>query len=126
MDFDDFLAQEALARGEADSRVKEAQILGVGDYFLREAHGIRIYGEILDAAALLLNGREEADLDEDELAEYKDTQESYKEPGLRFYRFTRCFSHMCPRGEMSDIHLSTVTRKLTQEEFLAAKKAGWL
>ena len=123
-DIDDFFAQEAQARAEADSHIKEEQILKAGDFFLREAHGFNIYGIVLDPTALLLRERPLEALDEEERAEYEDTKASYEEPHMRFYRFTSCFSKVCPRGELGDTHLSTV-RKITEAEFLTAKKAGW-
>jgi len=125
MDIDDFFKAEAEAREVADSQVRPEQNLQPGDFCIRETHGIRIYSEILDAAQHLLRGRQEADLDEEERAEIEDTRSSYQDPHMRHYRFTRSFSRMCPRGELGDIHLATVGRKLTREEFEKARFAGW-
>jgi hypothetical protein len=129
MDIDDFFKSENEAREAADSQVSQVspeQHLQAGDFCVRAAYGIRIYSEILDAAQSLLKDRDPADLDEEELAEIEDTRSSYQEPHMRFYRFTRSFSKACPRGELGDIHLSTVGRKLTQAEFETARKSGWV
>lgn len=122
---DDFFAAEEAARQHADSTVQGHQELAPGDFFVREHAGIRIYGEILDAATQLLNGRAIVDLEDEEIDEYDDTMDLYRAPHMRFYRFTRSFSQLCPKGELGDIHLSSVSRKITAEEFKAAKEAGW-
>jgi hypothetical protein len=124
-DLDAFFAQEAQARQQADGNVHTQQILQPGDFFVRQFSGLTIYGEILDAATHLLQGRSVVDLEDEELEEYNDTMDTYQAEHMRFYRFTRSFSQVCPRGELGDIHLSTVTRKITAEEFQAAKAAGW-
>jgi hypothetical protein len=122
---DDLFAAEALNRQAADENVKPDQILAKGEFFLREAHGFQIYGEILDVGDLLLDGRNLADLDEDEREEYDEEAAVYAQPHMKFYRFTKSHSKLCPHGELGDIHLSTVTRKLTRQEFQAAKTRGW-
>ena len=126
MDTDDFFQAEIEAREAADSRVRPGSDLQPGDFCLRETHGIRVYSEILDAAQHLLDGRKESELDEDELAEFEDIRSSYQEPHMRYYRFTKSYSRMCPRGELGDLHMATVERKLTREEFETARKAGWV
>lgn len=123
---DDFIEAEAENAARANARVKPEQILKPGDFCVRTAHGIRIYSEILDAAEHLRAGREPSAIDEEELDEIKDTRSIYQEDHMRFFRFTRSFSGVLPEGELGDIHLSTVGRKLTKDEFEAARKAGWL
>ena len=122
---DDLFAEEAANRQAADENVKPHQILNAGDHFLREAHGFKIYGEVLDVRTSILAGRDEAELDDDEREELDDEARVYAEPHMQFYRFTKSYSVICPRGELGDIHLSTVEKKITVEEFEAAKKRGW-
>jgi hypothetical protein len=122
---DDLLAEEEQNRLAADENVRPEQLLEAGDFFLRLAHGIRIYGKILDVGEFYLDGRTVDALDEDEREEYDEEVAQYKQPHMRFYRFTKCYSQACPSGELGDIHLSTVTRKLTAGEFEAAKKTSW-
>jgi len=127
MDLSELFRSENEARQIADSKVAPEQVaLKPGDFCVRVAHGITIYSEILDAANLLLNGRQVNDLDEDELEEYQDVLDSYKEEALKHYRFTRSYSYLCPQGELGDIHISTVHRIITKEEFLAAQCKGWV
>jgi hypothetical protein len=122
---DDLFAAEEAARQRADSTVQGHQDLAPGDFFVRECEGIRIYGEILDAATHLLKGRVVLDLDDEEIEEYNDAMDLYQAQHMRFYRFTRSFSRVCPKGELGDIHLSSVGCKITAEEFQAARDAGW-
>ena len=124
-DLEDFFKAEAEAQEAANGRVRPEQNLQPGDFCVREKFGIRIYSEILDAAQHLLGGRDEATLDEEDRADIEDTRNSYQEHCMRFYRFTRSFSRACPRGELGDIHLATVGRKITREEFEMAQKTGW-
>lgn len=121
----DFFADEVTNRQAADENVRPSQILSHGDFFLREYHGFRIYGEVLDVGGVLLNGQQLSSLSEEEREEYDDGVAQYAQPHMRFYRFTKCYSVACPRGEMGDVHLSTVVQKLTTEEFLTAKAKGW-
>jgi len=124
-DIDDMFEQEEANRLVADSLVLKDQILQPGDYCVRVARGINIYSEILDAAECMLAGRNSADIDEEELEEINDTRATYAEPHMRFYRFTKSYSKACPHGELGDIHLATVARKLSREEFETARKLGW-
>ena len=122
---EDFFKAEDAARKKADSRFHPWQNLQPGDFCVRETSGIRVYSAILDAVQHLLEGREEATLDEADRVDIEDTRSSYQEHCMRFYRFTKSYSRVCPRGELGDIHLSTVGRKLTQDEFEKARKDGW-
>lgn len=123
-EIEQFFATEERNRLEADSKVQETQILHPGDYGFMSRYGIRIYFEILDEAETILRGRTVEELEEEELEELRCSV--YQEPHMKFYRLTRSFSKVCPRGELGDIHLSMVTGKLTKDEFEAARKTGWL
>lgn len=120
-----FFKQEEEAQNAANARVTPAQMVEPGEFCVCGEEDFRVYSEILDPAASLLGDRDLDSLDEDERAEYDDTRALYAEPHMRFYRFTRSYSVACPRGELGDRHLATVLRKLTKEEFEAARKAGW-
>lgn len=86
----------------ADARTRRwQQEIKPGDYFRRPTeHGFYIYGLILE-------------------------ENNPREPGLENYRLSKCYSAVCPYGEMGDIHVSTIEKLLTEEEFLAAQKRGW-
>lgn len=119
--------QEIAARKAADERVDPEQVaLRPGDFCARVAHGIVIYSEILDAAAHLLGDRALEDLDEDEKEEYESVRDSYTEEHMKNYRFTRSYSSLCPNGELGDIHVSTVSRVISQKEFQSAKNRRWV
>jgi len=123
---EDLFEKEIEARKAADEQVEtEQSSLEPGDFCVRYAHGLAIYSEILDAATLSLRGRRLEDLDEDEREEYEFVRTSYQDEHMRNYRFTRSYSCVCPQGELGDIHVSTVSRCLTHEEFIAAKNNGW-
>lgn len=101
-DFDDFMEQERRAAARADAGVADWQSsVKKGDYFVKgSGAGIPVYGEILR------NGR--------------------KGGQLQHYRFSRCYSAYCPEGEMGDIHVSTIEKVLSKDEFNAAKAKGWM
>ena len=93
---------EALEKAveEADARVQDWQrSIRVGDYFVRSTpYGFPIYCEVLG---------------------------EYEEEHLKNFRFCRCYSIVCPDGELGDVHISTAERKITKEEFEEAKRRGW-
>ena len=70
-----------------------------GDYFYK-AHeaGISIYGEILRV---------------------------YKNKNMNGYRFVKAYSIACPKGELGDIHISTIEKILSNAEFEDARKRDW-
>jgi hypothetical protein len=59
--------------------------------------------------------------DEEELAYVRDL---YASPHMVGFRAGRHYSAIVPEGE-GDIHVSTVLCKITQEQFDAARAAGW-
>jgi len=86
--------------------------LEIGDFFIREAHGFFIYGEVLDPITTE-NPEERA---------YE--IERRNQPHMKHFRFTRCFSPMCPHGELGDVHVSTVTLK-SASMFERCQEAKW-
>lgn len=118
-DMSEILAEEQAAQDEADERVRPWQAdLKVGDKFVKYAHGLVIFGEVLDP----VEEERKAGADEDEV-EY--TRELYSEPHMQNYRMCRCFSVTCPNGEMGDVHISTIGAVITNDQFEDARKAGW-
>ncbi len=88
----------------ADNKIQSWQaLIRLGEYFIRKTNlGFDIYGQILN--------------DPEEVKRSKYTQN---------YRFARCFSTACPAGELGDIHVSTIERILSKEEFDQARRSGW-
>lgn len=80
-----------------------------GDYFLsrRPEFGITIYGEVVTEASD---------------ASDKRTMDHLRARG---YVFGKCFSEECPQGELGDTHITVITRKISREDFLKAKAAGF-
>ena len=101
-DLEDLFEQMRQDQQAADSRVEDWQRqIKPRDYFRRYSpHGFYIYGEVLEEA-------------------------EPRFPGLENYRLCRAYSVAYPRGEMGDIHVSTVEKILTEEEFEEARKRGW-
>ena len=88
------------ARKAADARVAPWQAeLKRGDLFMaRSGEGFPVFGEVL---------------------------ETYREKRLQHYRFCRCWSEVCPEGELGDVHVSTVVCKVGPELFERLRKEGW-
>ncbi len=98
--------EEAQARIEeamraADARVRPWQaVIEPGEFFVTVAEdGLVIFGQVL---------------------------EGYADARLRHYRFCRCYSVACPEGELGDVHVSTIWRLISREEFESAHQAGWV
>lgn len=98
---------------DAATRVQPWQSeLKPGDYYLRLVQEgdvvIAVYGEILEP-------------------EYdpEDGPNLYNTPSMRDYRFSRSFSVGCPSGELGDVHVSTVGKKLSPTQFNLAAQWGW-
>jgi len=117
---DEFFMLENKAREEANKQVTVEQAeIKPGDFCIRHAQGFTIYCEILDPLTSILQGRQLEELDEEERAECEYLQASYQEENMRHYRFVRAYSIACPKGELGDIHISTVKNKISKEEFFA-------
>ena len=101
-DLDDFFEYEDRNRKAADARVQDWQkALGPGDYFARDPGlGFDIYGEILKPDG------------------------PYTGP-MEHYRFCRAYSVACPMGELGDVHVSEIDRKLSRGEFEIARAREW-
>jgi hypothetical protein len=114
---DDLLRAIDEARRNADSRVLDFQKnLKPGDlcvsYYAEEC--MFVFHEVRDP----LDG-----IEEPEERDY--LRESYADPNMRHYRFSRSYSVLCPEGELGDIHVSTVSLVIPVNVWEACKKSGW-
>lgn len=111
---EDFFSEERENQEAAALKIPSwAGSIKAGDFFVRK---VDVYGETLTIWSEVLP----ASSDEDE--------EGNEIPGTyegTAYRFTRSFSAVCTTGELGDVHISTVERLITREEFQAARAAGW-
>ena len=108
---DDMIADIQADGKAADARVEQWQTeLADGDCFMRivDAWGetVTIYCEIVPL-------------------EYEEDRLLHADPHMKNYRFCRCFSRMCPDGELGDVHISTISAKLSRKAFEEAQAAGW-
>jgi len=92
---------------EADSRVQPWQAeIKPGDLYMQDTeYGFQIFGNILKPKG--------------------EGSEIYNEPHMKYYRLVNAYSVACPDGEMGDVHVSSVTRKITEWEFELAKDFKW-
>ncbi len=110
--------QEALAVAveAANTRVQPWQRqLSVGNYFLSysEDASLFIFGEVLDP------------LDSSDPEEREFQRQTWSQPHMAGYRFTKCYSEVVPEGEYGDTHISTVLKILPEADFLKFKEANW-
>jgi hypothetical protein len=109
-DIDDFFKEIAENRNAADAQVEPWQAdMKVGDHFVRivdMGEPIVIYGVI-------------------EESPYEEDTEHYEQPHMKHFRMTRCFSVMCPEGEIGDTHVAVMSKKLSPTQFELAREMGW-
>ena len=111
---EEMMAYMEKSREAADANTDPVQAsLNIGDFFIRTAQDIIIYGEICDPV----------DGDSEEERDYQ--RRVYEAPHMKLYRFSKCYSPVCPDGEYGDIHLSTVELKISSEMFQRCKDADW-
>ena len=111
--FEDLLGALNKDRDAADARVTSAQMDIHPGSFVEIDHGdLMVY-------AMILSPDHGCTSDE----ESEDCRELYAQPHMRGYRFSKAYSEMCPHGELGDIHVSTVTRVITKEEFYNSIRA---
>lgn len=74
-----------------------------GDHFAYVHHsGVPIFGEVIEST------------------EYE--EDSARENG---FIFGRCYSELCPNGELGDTHVTHITHKVSKEDFERARANGW-
>lgn len=103
--FEDMMADLGKAMKAADSQVNPTQSkVKPGDYLLNFRYGpdLPIFGEVLEC--------------DDPI---------YKEPHMKNYRFTKCYSQACECGEYGDVHISEVDAVLDPLLFSWYAKHGW-
>ena len=66
-----------------------------------------------------------ADGGEEDLLVFGEVLEGYAEARLQHYRFCRCYSVVCPEGELGDVHVSTVLCRISRQFFEQMRAAGW-
>jgi hypothetical protein len=114
--FDDLLQALDRAGKKSDEVAGDrGRLFPPGGFFARLAPeaGVVVYGEILDPLA-------GADPEERDFL-----RGTYGAPHNRNVRFSRCFSKICPEGEMGDTHVASMNVVLTAREFTKAKKLAW-
>lgn len=111
----------------ANRAAADANVLGwqaqakPGDKFIRmAAGGAIVFGEVLETP---VEEDEDEDLTLDELAEEDKRKDA--PPVVNHYRFSKCYSHCCPKGELGDIHVSTIAKIISEAGFEAARNEGW-
>ena len=123
--FEDMMEAERKAREAADARVRPWQLKSrAGDILVSDpGHGFPVFHEILDNEKIVKeNLRKYGDDYEDEGIYVLDT---YSQPHMENYRFTRSYSVVVPEGEYGDIHLSIAIGKVSREVFGELKKNGF-
>ena len=115
--FEDMIEAEQNAREAADARVQSwQQECRAGDILVSDpGYGFPIFHEMLDNEKIV----------KDNLWKYGDDYEdegiylldTYNEPHMRNYRFTRSYSVVVPEGEYGDIHLSIAIGKISRDVF---------
>jgi hypothetical protein len=81
-----------------------------GDYFAspRPDFGVVIFGEVWEYCE-----------------KYPEDNESIQEARQRGYLYGRCFSPICPEGEIGSTHITNVSAKVSAEVFERAKANGF-
>jgi len=80
-----------------------------GDYFIRvHESGVLIFGEVLEHTS------------------YPEDSGAIKRSRCNGYVYGRCYSILCPEGELGDTHITNVQSKIPRDVFERAKANGWL
>ena len=114
---EEMMEAERKAREEADTMVQPWQKkCRAGDILVSDpGYGFPIFHEILDNEKTVKeNLWKYGDDYEDEGIYLLDT---YNQPNMENYRFTRSYSVVVPEGEYGDIHLSIAIGKISREYF---------
>lgn len=100
--------QEIAERARKDHPIK-VEDLKHGDHFfsVRPDLDVVIFGHVI------------------ETTEYEEDNESIQANRSRGYIFAKCYSPLCTEGELGDIHVTNVSGKISEAEFLRAKANGF-
>jgi hypothetical protein len=123
--FEEMMEAERKAREAADAMVQPWQLeYRAGDILVSDpGYGFPVFHEILDIEKIVKeNFRKYGDDYEDEGIYLLDT---YNQPHMRNYRFTRSYSVVVPEGEYGDIHLSIAIGKISREDFEELRARGF-
>jgi hypothetical protein len=131
--FESFEAMfDSMTRDEdaANKRVTpEQRDIGYGDYFIRIWDAGRMFGD----PPLIVYGHvtprdkwiaDERDAGADD-AELSWSMQAHDSAYQRGYRFGWHYSEVEPDGELGSTHVSVMARKISREEFDAARERGW-
>jgi len=93
---EELVRSEEFARQAADSRTQDWQRqIKKGDCFKRlTPYGLEIFGEVL---------------------------KGYEAEDLKNFRVCRCYSFVCPEGEIGDVHVSTIDSLIDRDTFEMVK-----
>lgn len=102
--FDEMMEVLRQRMDEADKRIHPWQaLIQPGEYFVRPGpQGITIYGEVL-----------------------KDPEDCHRDALTEHYRLCKAYSVACPYGELGDVHVSTIEKIISKDEFEAARRREW-
>ena len=123
--FEEMMEAERRAREAADAIVQPWQKdCRAGDILVSDpGYGFPIFHEILDNEEIVKeNLWKYGDEYEDEGIYLLDT---YNQPHMENYRFTRSYSVVVPEGEYGDIHLSVAIGKVGRDVFDELKGSGF-
>ena len=119
-------ADEDRNRKAADARVTLPQArMKVGDCYMRyeSGFGLVVYGEVLDPC--LPAAPYDKNVSPEEMEEYKEQGEIFDEPHMKYFRFCRCSSVIEPRGELGNVHCSTMDVPIPRHVFEVARRLDW-
>ena len=114
--FEEMQDSLAKAREVAATFVKPFQkAVKAGDFYVHynPEYELVVYGEVLDPVA---------SAEADEVAYLT---EVYAQPHMADFRFARAYSPLCDDGELGDIHLTTIHKIISKEQFEQFKALDW-
>ena len=123
--FEEMMDAERNAREAADAFVQPWQKeCRAGDILVSDpGYGFPIFHEILDNEKIVKeNLWKHGDEYEEEGIYLLDT---YNQPHMQNYRFTRSYSVVVPQGECGDIHLSIAIGRISIDAFEELKDSGF-
>lgn len=122
----EMLRHIAESRKQADAAAENWQKdIKTGDFFLRILDELVIYGEVIKPDLSEFEKIPEGEMSDEMRMEYEWEKNAYKLPHMANMRFSRCFSQLCPEGEIGDTHVCNINAKITKEQFEKAKSLGW-
>lgn len=96
--------------------IKIEMLLPGTKFLMVDKEAGEIFGEVIGHAG------PDTDLTDEEREYDRQQVEESRKQG---FVFARCYGWGCPDGEYGDVHVVTVLKILTDEDFAAAREAGW-